>query len=116
GKPALGAVSPDGKPILGLPGNPVSVLVTGRRLGLPALAARAGLAAISLPTLVRLTNPGEMTLKFWWHRPVRLTSTGEAMLIPTMGSGDIPSVATSDGFVEVPPGTPGEGPFAFYAW
>lgn len=116
GKPALGAVTPDGKPILGLPGNPVSVLVTGRRLALPALAQRAGMTAGPPATLVRLTRRDPKTLKLWWHRPVRLTGPGEAELLVTMGSGDIPSVSTSDGFVEIPPNDPGSGPFPFYAW
>ncbi|HHN77441.1 MAG TPA: molybdopterin molybdenumtransferase MoeA [Phycisphaerales bacterium] len=116
GKPALGAVSPEGKPILGLPGNPVSVLVTGRRLGLPVLARRAGMIGAPHPTLVRLTSRDPKTLKLWWHRPVRLTGPGEAELIPTKGSGDIPSASASDGFVEIPPNDSGEGPFPFYAW
>ncbi len=116
GKPALGAISPEGKPILGLPGNPVSVLVTGRRLALPALARRAGMIDDPYPTLVRLTSRDPKTLKLWWHRPVRLTGPGEAVLLATKGSGDIPSASTSDGFVEIPPNDPDEGPFPFYAW
>ncbi|USN99618.1 MAG: molybdopterin molybdotransferase MoeA [Phycisphaeraceae bacterium] len=115
GKPALGAVK-DGKPILGLPGNPVSVLVTGRRLALPTLAARSGRRSFAPAPRVRLANADGKTLTIWWHRPVRLTGAGEAELIQTMGSGDIPSIATSDGFVEIPPGDAGDGPFAFYGW
>ncbi len=116
GKPALGAVGAGGKPILGLPGNPVSVLVTGLRLGLPVLSRRAGLRMPPPPTLVRLSNPGRKTLGLWWHRPVRLTGPGEAELIPTRGSGDIPSASVSDGFVEIPPGASGEDLLPFYAW
>ncbi|RMH12672.1 MAG: molybdopterin molybdenumtransferase MoeA [Planctomycetota bacterium] len=116
GKPALGAVSPDGKPVFGLPGNPVSVLVTARRLALPALSARAGLARLCPPTLVRLAKPDDKTLNLWWHRLVRITEPGVASLLPTMGSGDIPSAATSDGFVEIPPAATANGLCTFYSW
>ncbi|MCA9292980.1 MAG: molybdopterin molybdotransferase MoeA [Phycisphaerales bacterium] len=116
GKPALGAVTRDGRPILGLPGNPVSVLVTARRLALPALSARGGLARPEAPALVRITNPASKPIALWHHRPVRLTAPGEAECITSHSSGDIPAVATSDGFVEVPPNAANAGPFPFYAW
>jgi hypothetical protein len=38
-----------------------------------------------------------------------------ARLVDTRGSGDIPSAARSDGFVEVPPGE-GGGEREFYPW
>jgi molybdopterin molybdotransferase len=42
GKPLWAGVAEGGRPVLALPGNPVSVLVTARRFALAALAARAG--------------------------------------------------------------------------
>lgn len=116
GKPALAAVTSIGQPVLGLPGNPVSVLVTARRLALPALATRAGIARWPSAPALTLTNPDDRSIKLWWQRPVRLVAPGKAELIPTKGSGDIPSVAASDGFVEIPPGNASPGPFAFYPW
>jgi|GEM_PF-108022 len=115
GKPMLGATftRADGSrvPVFGLPGNPISALVTGTRIVVPVLAA---CAAADLPlaqphtphqaaTLVRLTNPDGKSLGLWWHRLVRLTENGNAELVSGMGSGDMVAGGHSDGFVEVPP-------------
>jgi molybdopterin molybdotransferase len=116
GHPALGAVTEEGKPILGLPGNPLSVLVTARRLALPALARRAGLDSLPQPPMVRLTNADVRTLERWWYPLIRRTGPGEAELLRSRGSADVASSATSDGFVELPPGASGEGPWPFYGW
>lgn len=116
GKPALGAATASGKPILGLPGNPVSVLVTACRLAVPALRARAGLTTKAPTPLVQLVDTDNAALKLWWYRPVRFVGPSEVELVPTRGSGDIPSIATSDGFIEIAPGRSGPGPYAFYAW
>jgi molybdopterin molybdotransferase len=116
GKPVLGAVMPDGRPVFGLPGNPLSVMVTCRRIVLPALERASGLARGSAPPLVRVVNAGERALELWWHRQARMVGPGEAEVLSTASSGDIAGGATSDGFVEVPPGAIGTGPWAFYAW
>jgi molybdopterin molybdotransferase len=117
GGPVMGAVTSDGRPILALPGNPVSVLVTGRRMAIPILSAQAGLRADPRPpALVHVTNPDQRTLKMWWQRLARATAPGHVELLPTLGSGDIPSAARSDGFVELPPNASGAGPWPFYSW
>jgi molybdopterin molybdotransferase len=115
GKPVLGGVV-DGRPVFGLPGNPVSVLATARALGLPALAVRAGITRWPAPPVVRVVNADDTTLGLWWRRLVRLVGVGEVELVETRGSGDVPSSARSDGFVELPPGASGEGPWAYYGW
>ncbi|QQS09419.1 MAG: molybdopterin molybdotransferase MoeA [Phycisphaerales bacterium] len=117
GKPMLGAVTSTGVPIFALPGNPVSVAVTSRRIVLPALAHRAGITRMPAPAAVSLDNPDHKSLHLVWHRPVRFTSAGHAELIPTQGSGDIVSIARSDGFIEIPMQTPSAaGPWPFYPW
>lgn len=117
GKPLLGALGPDGQAILGLPGNPVSVMVTARRFALAALRKRAGFTQPDPPaSAIQLDNPDTKTLSLTWHRPVRLTVPGRAVLLPSRGSGDMVSAAASDGFVEVPPGAAGQGPWPFYPW
>jgi molybdopterin molybdotransferase len=117
GRPVLGAIK-DGKPILALPGNPVSVMVTARRMVVPVLGALAGLSiAPAFATPARLTNADDKSIELWWQRPVRRAQAlGEVELLPTMGSGDIPALAQSDGFIELPPHAKGPGPWPFYAW
>jgi molybdopterin molybdotransferase len=116
GKPALGAIASGGKPVFGLPGNPLAVLVTAHRLVLPTLRRRAGVRDVLTPTCVRLANCDGQSIGLWWRRLVTLNSDGEARLIPSQGSGDIASAATSDGFVEIPPNKSGPGPWPFYRW
>lgn len=116
GRPVLGAVSAHGQPILALPGNPVSVLVTARRLGGPVLQQLAGRARSTPPIPVTLGNPDAKSIPMWWHRPVRINDNGTAHLIDARGSGDIPATAPTDGFVELSPNHHGPGPWPFYSW
>lgn len=117
GKPILAAILPDGRPILGLPGNPLSVMVTARRFAIPVMETLAGLdRPRAAPSLVHLDSPGGKLIDLWWHRLVRLTAPGRAEPVDNMGSGDIPAAARSDGFVEIPPGDRGPGPWPFYGW
>jgi molybdopterin molybdotransferase len=117
GRPVLGALSPSGSPILALPGNPVSVMVTARRMAVPILAVRAGLLREPDPPMpVRIVTPDSRILDLWWQRPARVVASGQVELLPTTGSGDIPAAARSDGFVEVPPQASGPGPWPFYSW
>lgn len=131
GKPMLAATLNGSVPIFGLPGNPVSAMVTCTRIVLPVLAACAGASRTPprlLPGMVRLAHDDGQRLGLWWHRPVRLapgdTHAPLAHLIDTRGSGDKVSAAISDGFIELPPHTDGQtGDHAapssfvpFYAW
>ncbi len=117
GKPMLGAVGPDGQAILGLPGNPVSVMTTARRIAAPVLRHLAGYAeADTPPPVVRLVNPDDKRLALHWSRPVRRIAPGRARLIATRGSGDIISASRSDGFVEVPANESGPGPWPYFSW
>jgi molybdopterin molybdotransferase len=116
GKPVLGAVL-DGKPILGLPGNPVSVMVTAHRILIPALAVRGGLCGpISTARMVRVVNADDKTLGLWWRRPAKIVGADTVALVSTKGSGDVPSTAMSDGFIELEPGQSGSGPWPFWSW
>ena len=106
GKPMLGAMFTHTDrphlPLFGLPGNPISALVTCTRIVMPVLAACAH-ANRANATLVRLSNPDAKSIDLWWHRLVRLTGDGQAELIDVKGSGDIIAGGHSDGFIEVPP-------------
>lgn len=117
GKPMLGAIRGDGKAILGLPGNPVSVLVTARRFASIVLRRLAGFAQPDAPascvTMEAVETPHP---SLWLYRPVRLLSTGMASMLPTQGSGDVAAAGGSDGVVELAPHAAGERALPFYPW
>lgn len=126
GRPMLAAVLPacNGRsalPILGLPGNPVSVMVTARRLAIPMLGRLAGLqdAEFAAPACHADGDDGA-TLGMWWFRLVseHVTASGERRLrlLPTKSSGDVATAASSVGFVEVAPGRGSAGPNPFHHW
>ncbi len=109
-RPILGAVSPQGQLVLGLPGNPVSAAVGMTKFGLPLLAKMSGSALWrSRPLPVTLTNPSPATLPLHWYRLVKQDSSGAMELVKTQGSGDIVSLATSDGFIHQAPEHSGPG-------
>lgn len=119
GKPVLVAML--GKTlVIALPGNPVSVAVTSRVVAQPLLEKLAGknLPGNS-PTngqlKLRLTNPDEKRLNLYWYRLVRLRESS-AELIAYQGSGDLVSLSQSQGFIEVPPGGSGAGPWRTWLW
>src|SRR5262249_51816292 len=112
----LAGVTREGAPVLALPGNPVSVLVTARRFALEALKRRAGVSERERPPLVTLESADAATIPLWWHRPVQLVAPGRAKPIASRGSGDVASVARSDGFIEVPPEARGPGPWSYLGW
>jgi molybdopterin molybdotransferase len=122
GRPLLGAIGPRGQAILGLPGNPVSVLVTARRFGMMALRRLGGLCDIDPPgRMVTLTAESarglaKTGLELWSYRPVRLAGAGRAELVVPHSSGDFVTAARSDGFIEVSPNGAGGGPWPFYTW
>ena len=135
GRPTLGAVTHDDKPVMGLPGNPLSVFVAARRIAACVLAPLAGISGgggaggIGLGGgdgwgvgggggLVVITNPDDRTIPLHWHRPVQRLpgSSTQAALIETKGSHDVPAAARSTGFIHVPPDTRAEGSFPYYPW
>ena len=116
GRPVLGA-SLDGKLLLGLPGNPVSVAVTSRVIGLPMLRKLAGIVPTE-ESLMRceLTNPDDNSLSLIWYRLVKIGPDSQVRLIGSQGSVDLVSLALSDGFVEIPMGARGSGPWRVRWW
>ncbi len=119
GKPILAAVGPNGQAIIGLPGNPVSVMVGARRMMMPALMKRAGITRVpagSSHGMIQLESRDAKRLGLWWYRPVLVDDLGRATLLENMGSGDFAGVACSDGFVEIPPDVVGCGPFRYWPW
>ncbi len=118
GKPILGAVGPTGQLICGLPGNPVSVAVTARRFAMLFLKKLAGmnLAEDADARLVGVANSDEKMLELVWYRLAKLRTDGLVELLDSRGSGDLVSLAMSDGFVEMDAGGCGPGPWLWRAW
>lgn len=117
GKPLWFGVAEDDRTAFGLPGNPVSALVALARFVLPHLRARSGAAHpdpfLRLPLVGALGD--DTRTRFL---PVRLEdhpSGTRARPVPSRGSGDLPSLAGTDGFVEIPPGEP-PATAVFRAW
>jgi molybdopterin molybdotransferase len=118
GKPILGAMGPAGQLICGLPGNPVSVAVTARRFALTLLRKLSGQSVDTDPAsrMVSIVNPDSKKLDLVWYRLVKMLSDGNVELCDTFGSGDLVSLSTSDGFVEVPANQSGAGPWLLRSW
>jgi molybdenum cofactor synthesis domain-containing protein len=117
GKPILAAVTESGKLILGLPGNPVSATVGCHRFGIPLLAKMNGQSDWRPPCpVVRLAGAGDASIPLHWMRLARLTQHGVAQAVISQGSGDLVSLGQSSGYVELPPGASGEGPWPYHAW
>jgi molybdopterin molybdotransferase len=105
GKPALfGAVGD--LPFFGLPGNPLSSLVTFELFARPAIERLAGAAPGPLPLLsTRLSRehrPPSLPLTVF--TPARLDGEGRAEPLPSQGSGDLTALARADGFLVTDPG------------
>jgi molybdopterin molybdotransferase len=109
GRPAVFATC-RGKLVFGLPGNPVSTMVTFELFVLPAVDALNGAIPRSLPVFrAKLATPvhekGPMTHFLparieWEGREARVTQ------LPWQGSGDIVALALANGFLIVGPERP----------
>jgi molybdopterin molybdotransferase len=95
-----------GKLLFGLPGNPVSALITFLLLVRPALLRCQGAAEIALPThpgrlAESLVNRGERRHFF----RVRVDQTGQICSAGLQASHALGSLAAANGLVDVPPHT-----------
>jgi molybdopterin molybdotransferase len=114
GKPMLGAATNDGKLLLGLPGNPLSVATTFRRYGLGLLQSLAGISEQEVAPVEQVQCDDEKKLDLLWFRLVKRRSDGVLIVEPSQGSGDVASLTRCDGFVEIPPGEIASGDRRFY--
>ncbi len=99
-----------GVPVIGLPGNPASTLVTFALLARPYLLRRMGVAEV---TPLRFPVPAGFTWRTAGERREYLRARiedGRAVLYSNQSSGVLRSAAWAEGLVEVPEGrTLGEG-------
>jgi molybdopterin molybdotransferase len=107
GKPLVFGISEHGKLVFGLPGNPVSTMVTFELFVRTAIARLEGadlpirpLLAARLAARLASRGPRRAYLPGW----VRVTETGEPLAtpIPTRGSGDIVAFSKSNALLVVP--------------
>lgn len=105
GKPAVFAVC-QGKPVFGLPGNPVSTMVTFQLFVTPAIALLSGAAAHPLPLLeARLAEALNERPGLDHFLPARIEWRGSEPDVKTLkwqGSGDIAALAGANCFLLVP--------------
>ncbi len=122
GQPLWFGVSPAGKPVFALPGNPVSSLVCLVRYVAPALVAALG-ASPRPEMVVRLDRHVQFEPDLTYFLPVTLRygADGECLATPkpTNTSGDFIALGGTDGFVELPRGMSEFAPgytARFYGW
>ena len=105
GKPAVFAVC-QGKPVFGLPGNPVSTMVTFQLFVTPAIALLSGAAAHPLPLLeARLAEALNERPGLDHFLPARIEWRGaesDVKALKWQGSGDIAALAGANCFLLVP--------------
>lgn len=102
GKPVL-VVKDDCKLVLGLPGNPVSVLCTAHLFVWPVLCRMADANTAPLPwRSVTLAFETKATSKRQLFRAAKLNADGSATVLPWHGSGDLMHTAEIDGWVRLP--------------
>jgi molybdopterin molybdotransferase len=106
GRPAVFGVC-GGKFIFGLPGNPVSTMVTFELFVVPAMDLWSGMEARPLPLVeARLAESLHEKPGLRHFLPARLQGRGSGMevrVLPWQGSGDIAALGKANGFVVVPP-------------
>ena len=107
GRPMWFGISQDSKPVFALPGNPVSTTVCLYRYVLPALQQALGMQPAIIERLILASDvpfPADLT----YFLPIVVgyndEGTGIAKPQPTNTSGDLVSLAGTDGFVELPRG------------
>ena len=104
-----------GRPVFGLPGNPVSVMVTFLLFVRPALRALGGHSRLQpFPARARaaevITSPGGLTYFFRVRLERAASGELEARLTGPQGSGILGSMVAADALAIVPEGTTTIGP------
>jgi len=94
-------------PFLGLPGNPVAVMVTFLMLARPLIQTLAGAAAPpprGFPVTAGFAAKKRVGRREWLRATIRRTPDGRAVAdrFPRDGSGILTSMTESDGLVELP--------------
>jgi molybdopterin molybdotransferase len=109
GRPAVFATCRD-KLVFGLPGNPVSTMVTFELFVLPAIDRFSGAVPRALPIFrAKLATPVQEKGNLVHFLPARIEWEGReprVTQLPWQGSGDVVALATANGFLVVSPDRP----------
>lgn len=92
----------DNKLVIGLPGNPVSVLTTAHLFVWPVIRAMLGMDAALPWRAVEIAEPVNSKAQRQVFRSVRLQNDGRASLIDWQGSGDLMHTAEACGWIRLP--------------
>jgi molybdopterin molybdotransferase len=111
GKPLWFGKSSGGRPVFGLPGNPVSALVCVYRYVLPHILDDSSMKDAALT----LSHVPSRRAGFTLFAPVRREGL-QGIPVKTNGSGDFLSVAGTDGFVEIGPDVSEPETVPFFSW
>ncbi len=100
GKPTLLGAH-DGKPIVGLPGNPTSALIVLEAIAAPIIAALCGAPAAPATVAARLAEPAASRANWTWYVPVRLQDDGGVPLAHPLPlrSFSVSLTARADGYI-----------------
>ncbi len=114
GKPNLFGLGPDGTPVFGLPGNPVSALVSFHQLVKPAVARMMGATghpATELPAKLTETVGKKKGRLNWLRGILSFDESVDPDLTATMVSGQgshmLSGLATANALLEIPAGSDG---------
>ncbi len=122
GMPMYFGTGTEGQAVFGLPGNPVSTLMSLVRYVVPALVflsgrGRPAAELMPLGAPVKFARPG---ITYFLPVSVRVDDKGAPTAMPAApnGPGDFLALTKTDGFVELPPAAPFEPGFVarFYRW
>ena len=118
GRPIYAGVGEAGQLVCGLPGNPVSVAVTARRIIMPLIQFLAGCGEAVLSgqplQIADRFEPSDLNLVF--YRLAKVAADGSVELASNQGSGDVVSIGTSSGFIEFNPFVEASDSLFYYAW
>ena len=104
GKPFLFALTPEGRPIFGLPGNPLSTAVCLHEFVLPALRRMSGVAESACRPLVRArlreALPSQVGRERYLLAKLSWAGQGaEVAVVPSQSSADVVAGAQADGVI-----------------
>ena len=102
GKPTVLA-SADGKPVIGLPGNPASALVILQAVAAPIVTAVGGRKAAPAKRAAKLAVSYEKRAGWTWYVPAQLLEEGsEAIAHPLpLRSSSVSLLARASGFIQL---------------